>query len=317
MHQNKYMNKFKLILLNNIICTALISQIYVPPQFPGVSDLYYKSNAPFLRSIKSVDSIQINYIAWNIISSYINIKAPSDTVLVYTKKVFDRFPYETCYDITNDMNRLKNFYKQFFGRNYENSLRYICKFCDSIELTYNQNLIQFIDSIYTADEKDRKIHDHLLSIKTNNQISDQQFGKKIYKNDSIRSELIDSIINLYNYPGYTIVGCKNSYKTSSLILHFPYLKMKKLYPSVAKAVQNRQLSPYHLAFLQDRLLWLEEKKQIYGTQYKILKNKVYIFPVEDPKGLDKRRNSVNMLPIKKEIKELEKELSQKDYKVKK
>ncbi len=68
------------------------------------------------------------------------------------------------------------------------------------------------------------------------------------------------------------------------------------------------------AKLVDKLLWLKGKKQIYGTQIasegKIINGKYvvekekYLWPVEDPENLNKRRAELSLEPIEEYLKKM-------------
>lgn len=52
--------------------------------------------------------------------------------------------------------------------------------------------------------------------------------------------------------------------------------------------------PANIAFLEDRLLTMEDKPQIYGTQFRNIGNGLEPFPIEDPEHVDERRASVGL-----------------------
>lgn len=52
--------------------------------------------------------------------------------------------------------------------------------------------------------------------------------------------------------------------------------------------------PSNIAFLEDRLLIMEDKPQIYGTQFRNIGNGWEPFPIEDSEHVDERRASVGL-----------------------
>jgi hypothetical protein len=66
-----------------------------------------------------------------------------------------------------------------------------------------------------------------------------------------------------------------------------------------KAVQENKASKKDLAYLEDRILMRQGKKQLYGTQYKLDSetNEMKLWEVEDPDRLNERRASVGLPPM--------------------
>ena len=56
------------------------------------------------------------------------------------------------------------------------------------------------------------------------------------------------------------------------------------------------------AYLMDRVLVGEGKKQLYGTQTKIINGDIVPDPVEDEANLDKRRKEMGMMPMAEYVK---------------
>lgn len=54
------------------------------------------------------------------------------------------------------------------------------------------------------------------------------------------------------------------------------------------------MNPANSAFLEDRLLTMEDKPQIYGTQFRNIGNGFEPFPIEDPEHVDERRARVGL-----------------------
>ena len=62
-----------------------------------------------------------------------------------------------------------------------------------------------------------------------------------------------------------------------------------------KAVKINQAEKKHVAFLTDRILVFQNKKQIYGTQFRGDQNgEQRPFPIARPKDLERLRRSMNL-----------------------
>ncbi len=72
---------------------------------------------------------------------------------------------------------------------------------------------------------------------------------------------------------------------------------KKCLTLLKKAVDEGEANKADWAYLTDRILVAENKLQIYGTQVKIIGQKVEPMPVQDPANLEKRRAELGMPPM--------------------
>ena len=61
-----------------------------------------------------------------------------------------------------------------------------------------------------------------------------------------------------------------------------------------KDAKEGNVEPADIAYLEDRLLIMEGKPQIYGTQFRTIDGVSEPFPIEDPEHVDERRASVGL-----------------------
>ncbi|MCP4265519.1 MAG: hypothetical protein GY777_08080 [Candidatus Brocadiaceae bacterium] len=74
--------------------------------------------------------------------------------------------------------------------------------------------------------------------------------------------------------------------------------MSKCLPLLKKVISQNEAEGWRLAYLQDRVLTMADKPQIYGTQHDIDKNGVaYRLPIEDPEKVDDLRKSIGLDPL--------------------
>ena len=70
---------------------------------------------------------------------------------------------------------------------------------------------------------------------------------------------------------------------------------------LTESVAKGESEGWHLAFLEDRILMRNKKKQLYGTQAvwdkTLRKNKIY--PIEDLKNVNQRRKKLGLESIEK------------------
>ncbi len=71
------------------------------------------------------------------------------------------------------------------------------------------------------------------------------------------------------------------------------------------ALPKNEISQNHFAYLTDRVLLAEGKKQLYGTQFDWVDGKLLPQPLEDEANVDKRRAEAGMSPLAQYAKEME------------
>jgi hypothetical protein len=115
--------------------------------------------------------------------------------------------------------------------------------------------------------------------------------------DSINLVKAEKIIEIYGYPGKTLVGVPLNTAIFYVIQHSN--KITKYYPIIQKAAKKGELELKYSAMMLDRKLTNEKKKQIYGTQVymQMINNPKtgkkepfeYVLPIKNPRGVNERR----------------------------
>lgn len=134
--------------------------------------------------------------------------------------------------------------------------------------------------LYAKDESLKsRIHDYIKQV------------------DGICAAKICSILDTYGWLGTEDVGSEGNETLFLAIQHVDDLKVQQKYmPMLRKAVKEGKAEAWHLAFLTDRVLMNQGKKQIYGTQ-KIAINgpeRYYIVPLEYPDRVDSLREEIGL-----------------------
>ena len=73
-----------------------------------------------------------------------------------------------------------------------------------------------------------------------------------------------------------------------------------------KAVREKQASSKDLAYLTDRILMNKGKKQLYGTQFKIVNKKIEPHPIQGRSKLAKRRKDMGLVSFADNKRDVEK-----------
>ena len=289
------MKKIAIILLVNL-WNSISAQVWIPPQYGNVPKDVYKANVINLR-VKSYEDLRKEDL-WNFANAYINLKCSPDTVYKYTKLGLKTGIHNMCL-IYSDFKSisLKNM-KAHYGDLYANSFNFIKNTCDSLKETYNYVFIKNLTDLAKKDSEEERLLDKANLGTQIGEIATKEMGVKRYLNCSLRVHKLDSLIGIFGFPTYSLVGYTNVPKSINIILHGPLEYMEKVLPIVQKAFDEGNFDGYQLAHLIDRVLWLNGKKQVYGTQFYFIEDKIYLFPVEDPKNLEKRRKKMDIPTVK-------------------
>jgi hypothetical protein len=163
-----------------------------------------------------------------------------------------------------------------------------------------------LDEVMVKDQQYRKLMDfkgaQKDSLARQFGISVDSVSKHLWflqnKLDSSNWVEIETIFHKQGYPGKTLVG-EPSDEAAWYILQHNVRKIQQYFPLIEEAGKKGEL-PYSLvAKMQDRLMMMNNEKQIYGTQatgLKILNPKTgekefkwIVWPIKDPKNVNKRR----------------------------
>jgi hypothetical protein len=140
---------------------------------------------------------------------------------------------------------------------------------------------------------------------------DKKTARYIYNIDTKNTKEAKKIIKKYGWPTFDLIGKKASNALWLLVQHADRdIKFqKKCLKLLKKTIRNKQAHPKNLAYLTDRVLVIEGKKQKFGTQYMLKKNKFILKPVTDKKNLNKRRMLFGLTTIKEQDKKMKKDYS--------
>jgi hypothetical protein len=123
--------------------------------------------------------------------------------------------------------------------------------------------------------------------------------KALNEIDTANRTWLKEIIEKHGWPGKTLVGVDGAHMAWLMIQHadadLPL--QKKCLGLLQAAVKQGEATGMDLAYLTDRVLAAEGKKQRYGTQLEQKEGKLVLKPVEDEANLDARRKELGMQPL--------------------
>jgi hypothetical protein len=132
--------------------------------------------------------------------------------------------------------------------------------------------------------------------------------KRLTETDRANREWLLGVIDKGGWPGIPRVGYDGADAAWLLVQHAdadrPF--QTKALDILREAVKRKEARPTHLAYLTDRVVCAEEKKQLYGTQFIVRDGRSEPQPIDDETNLDKRRAEVGLRPFAEYREQLEK-----------
>lgn len=166
---------------------------------------------------------------------------------------------------------------------------------------YEARLIQPVAtelaSILVEDQKYRLMSDSVREKYGIDSDEVQSMWALIQLKDSINSSKVVTILDRYGW--LTAEETGDGHGALFLVIQHAKLPVQEKYlPMMREAVKNGKARAADLALLEDRVLMRNDKKQIYGSQIRVdLDGSYWIYPIEDPINVDKRRASVGLQPL--------------------
>ena len=142
-------------------------------------------------------------------------------------------------------------------------------------------------------ERDRQLQGGALS----HDFAAQLAHRRVTVHNADRlAEILDS----HGWPTTSSVGAEAARRAWLIAQHADRQLdlQRKALALMARAVQEGEANPAHLAMLRDRVLVNEGRQQIYGTQIAGVVDGVPVpWPCEDPERMDARRAEVGLDPF--------------------
>ncbi len=156
----------------------------------------------------------------------------------------------------------------------------------------NKILAEKIKKLVDADQKARKAY-----LKNPN---NKKLSKQVWNADSNSIKEAKKIIKQYGWPTFDLIGKIGSKNFWLLIQHCDrdIIFQKECLELFRQEVKNGQADSKYFAYLTDRVLRADGKKQKFGTQFLIKNNKIALAPTIDLKNINKRRLSHGLDTIK-------------------
>ena len=128
--------------------------------------------------------------------------------------------------------------------------------------------------------------------------------RRLRQIDSKNTKVLKKIIKLYGWPNFDLVGEETAHSFWLLVQHadHDHSFQHKCLDLITKAAGEQQATLKDVAYLTDRLLVADNKKQKFGTQFIVKDQKLILRPVVNPKLLDKRRREFGLSTMREYLK---------------
>ncbi len=152
--------------------------------------------------------------------------------------------------------------------------------------------------------------EHDLQVRAELAASGELFGSYNEKMSVVHRQNaadLDGIIDEFGWPGTSLVG-NDGADAAWLILQHAICSpefQRKCLPILKRAAESGEVSPLHVACLEDRIRVFEERPQKYGTQFDWDGNgRLSPHAIEEPERVDEYRASVGLGPLDEKIQEM-------------
>src|SRR5262245_51144374 len=129
------------------------------------------------------------------------------------------------------------------------------------------------------------------------QQDDARLANKVNETDAANTKWLKEVVAKHGWPGKSLVGAAGAHDAWLLVQHADRDRefQKKCLELMKPLAANGEVSKTDFAYLTDRVLVGDGKKQIYGTQFHTVDGKLQPQPIEDEANVDQRRKEVGLM----------------------
>lgn len=170
--------------------------------------------------------------------------------------------------------------------------------CSNSQKT-EQDLRAILDTIWHTEQTPITLRDSLINLYGVDSKEANVYQKEFRRNHEINIKKIREILDNQGWPKNVDVGSQGD-RTICNVLQHASQETRELYiPMMRQAVLDKKLEARYLVRAEDRIATDNGQLQIYGGQMKYYpETKSFnVWPVYDPKNIDKRRAEIGLEPI--------------------
>ncbi len=134
----------------------------------------------------------------------------------------------------------------------------------------------------------------------------EKLSQAVQQADEENTKRLAEIVERYGWPRIALVGKEGANAAWLLVQHADRNRpFQRQCLDLMTQLPKDEVSQRDLAYLTDRVLLAEGKKQVYGTQMNSAEGKWTPQPLEDPDNVDQRRAERGLEPLAEYIKQME------------
>jgi hypothetical protein len=136
---------------------------------------------------------------------------------------------------------------------------------------------------------------------------DQERSADVERLDHDHTEALREMVDAVGWPGRSMVGEAAATAAWLIVQHADHdpAFQRRCLALLEKAAENGEAEPRLVAFLTDRVLIHEGNLQRYGTQLRMEDGRLAPIAIEDPDGVDERREAVGLEPLQAYVQQTE------------
>lgn len=175
----------------------------------------------------------------------------------------------------------------------------ICHYQAKLESSTNYELVSRISLLDSLDQVHRN---HLRSVLNAHGVNSPAYDSLVAlmtTQDSLNSIEVEDILEEYGWPSKFQIGREGQSTLFFVIQHASIETQEKYLPLILRAYQEGEAKGEYVALLTDRIAGAKGKKQTYGTQVAMDKEKgvMYVLPIEDTEKINEKRADLDLQPI--------------------
>jgi hypothetical protein len=134
----------------------------------------------------------------------------------------------------------------------------------------------------------------------------KQLTSRVQKVDAKNTKWLKTVLDEHGWPTMSLVGKDGANAAWLLVQHADRdTKFQRQCLDLMTKLPQGEAAPQNLAYLTDRVLLAEGKKQLYGTQFITKDGKLQPKPIKDEPNVDARRATVGLPPMAEYVKVLD------------
>lgn len=131
------------------------------------------------------------------------------------------------------------------------------------------------------------------------------FNQRLRKLDAENTDWLRGVVDKHGWPTITAVGPEAANAAWLLVQHADAApKFQRRCLNAMRKLPKEEVSQSKIAYLTDRVLLAEGKRQRFGTQWHLENGELKMRPLEDPDHVDQRRAEAGLPPLKDYVRQL-------------